>query len=350
MPILPIEGLTIEVFAKTFRTILLQPVLTGALLLARSQDQSKYDQLISTVTKNRINPSLFDSVTKVLLVSGLLYQLNNTLTRLALNNFRSDKSWDWQKEVVLVTGGCSGIGQLIVEKLSEQNIKVVIFDVVEPRSPLSPTTKFYKVDITSTSAIHEAAEKIREEVGHPTVLVNNAGVGFNKEILESTEEQIRLTFNVNVVAHFLLVREFVPHMIQENHGHIVTIASMASFLVHAGNVDYASTKAAALAFHEGLSQELKARYGASKVRTTVVHPTWVRTPLIEHLSKKKDFKDFVLEPATVANAVVSQIRKAESAQLILPGRYSIMSSARGWPSWLQEGLRNSVANLLRNVG
>lgn len=55
---------------------------------------------------------------------------------------------------------------------------------------------------------------------------------------------------------------------KRNHGQVVTMASMASFLVHAQNVDYACSKASALAFHEGLSQELKARYGAGKVRTT----------------------------------------------------------------------------------
>ena len=57
-------------------------------------------------------------------------------------------------------------------------------------------------------------------------------------------------------------------MARRNHGHVVTVASMASFLVHAQNVDYTCTKASALAFHEGLAQELKSRYNADKVRTT----------------------------------------------------------------------------------
>ena len=67
---------------------------------------------------------------------------------------------------------------------------------------------------------------------------------------------------------FKLVKEFLPHMVQRNHGHIVTIASIASFASVANNASYSATKAGALAFHEGLAQELKARYGANKVRTT----------------------------------------------------------------------------------
>ena len=57
-------------------------------------------------------------------------------------------------------------------------------------------------------------------------------------------------------------------MVERNHGHVVTIASMASFYVVAGIVEYACSKAAALAFHEGLTQEVKHRYNAPGIRTT----------------------------------------------------------------------------------
>jgi all-trans-retinol dehydrogenase (NAD+) len=114
------------------------------------------------------------------------------------------------------------------------------------------------------------AETIRKEHGEPTVLINNAGTGTNKTILDETEAELRRVFDVNTISHFLLAKEFVPAMAKRNHGHIVTVASMASFMVHAQNVDYTCTKASCLAFHEGLAQELKSRYDANKVRTTSV--------------------------------------------------------------------------------
>jgi all-trans-retinol dehydrogenase (NAD+) len=80
-----------------------------------------------------------------------------------------------------------------------------------------------------------------------------------------------------------------------------------------------------------------------------VHPTWVRTPLIEMLSKKEGWSEFTIETATVADAVVAQVLKGESAQLIVPGRYSLVPLLRGAPSWLQEGMRNSVKDVLRNA-
>jgi all-trans-retinol dehydrogenase (NAD+) len=99
-------------------------------------------------------------------------------------------------------------------------------------------------------------------------LINNAGIGSAATILEGSEDFIRKTFEVNTISHFLTVREFLPAMIKKNHGHVVTVASMASFLVHAGNVDYSCSKASALAFHEGLASELKSRYKAPDIRTT----------------------------------------------------------------------------------
>lgn len=127
---------------------------------------------------------------------------------------------------------------------------------------------FFKADVTSSSEIAEAAAAIRKVVGEPTVLINNAGIARCQTILGASEDSIRKTFEVNTIAHFWTIREFLPAMIKKDHGHVVTIASLASFVVHAQNVDYSCTKASALAFHEGLASELKHRYNAPNVRTT----------------------------------------------------------------------------------
>lgn len=100
------------------------------------------------------------------------------------------------------------------------------------------------------------------------MLVNNAGVAYEGTVLEEDEVKIRRTIEVNTLAHFLTVREFLPAMINNNHGHVVTIASMASFLGLGEMVDYCCSKASALAFHEGLGQELKYWYKAPRVRTS----------------------------------------------------------------------------------
>ncbi len=119
-------------------------------------------------------------------------------------------------------------------------------------------------------------------------------------MLDSSEEDIRRVFDVNTISHFLLCKEFLPAMIAANHGHLVTVASMASFSCSSAIVDYSCSKASALAFHEGITQELAHNYKAPKVRTTSVHPFWVRTPLTHELEKSPNFKSWMLDPQTVS--------------------------------------------------
>ncbi|KAJ5727657.1 hypothetical protein N7493_005477 [Penicillium malachiteum] len=180
---------------------------------------------------------------------------------------------DWRKEIVLITGGSTGIGELVARKLAKNSVKVVVLDLAPPKNPFPANVYFYKADITSPDALHQVAEAIRADVGSPTVLFNNAGVASKRPILDEKVESVRRTFDVNCVALFILTKEFLPSMIKENHGHILTMASMASYAMLASNVDYSCSKAAALTFHEGLTQELKHRYNAKHVRTSVVSPT-----------------------------------------------------------------------------
>ncbi|KAJ5385703.1 hypothetical protein N7509_008244 [Penicillium cosmopolitanum] len=279
----------------------------------------------------------------------MLKKASNKLSLWAHNNYMSDKTWDWGKELVVITGGCGGIGALVVSQLAAKNIKVVILDIVEPKTKLEANCVFYKVDITSNEEIHATAEKIRAEHGDPTVLINNAGFGTATPLLQISENMIRKAFDVNIVSHFLLVKEFLPAMVDRNHGHIVTVASMGSFMTQASNVDYACTKAATLAFHEGINQELKILYKAPSVRTTIIHPSWVRTPMTSKLSNNPAFKDSILEPEDVAHAIVSQILSGYGAQIILPASGSWVSSVRGFPLWLQEKLRTQVSLVLTDA-
>lgn len=203
------------------------------------------------------------------ILAGLvvLRQLNGYLNRRALNNNTPDPTWDWKNEIVLVTGGTSGIGEHMVRQFAERGIKVVVLDLNPPKTPFPANVFFYQADITSTETVHEVALRIRKEVGEVTVLINNAGIGNAGSIIGKPEKETRKIYEVNHLSHYVMVREFLPNMIFKNHGHVVTIASMASFTAPAMMVDYACTKAAALAFHEGLTQELKHVYKSRRIRT-----------------------------------------------------------------------------------
>lgn len=98
--------------------------------------------------------------------------------------------------------------------------------------------------------INSVCRRIQSELGHPTVLINNAGLTRGRNLIFTTENDVALTLHTNLHAHFHLLREFLPKMVEANHGHIVTVASAAGYIGPPGLVDYAASKAGAIAVHE----------------------------------------------------------------------------------------------------
>lgn len=209
---------------------------------------------------------------------------------------------------------------------------------------IDPNVRFFECDITSSAALGAVATEIRSTWGaDPSILVNNAGIAGVNPILNVSEAWVRKVFDVNVVASFLTVQTFLPAMIARGKGHVVTVASAASFVTVAGFVDYCASKAAVMAFHEGLQQELKHRYpeAARGIATTCVHPNYVATPLIDPYANALDKAgQGTLTREEVAGAIVKQILSGRGAQIILPREFTLLAGLRGWPHWFQEVVRD----------
>ncbi|VZH99950.1 unnamed protein product, partial [Fusarium fujikuroi] len=257
--------------------------------------------------------------------------------------------WDWTKEVVVVTGGSSGIGKEIVLKLTKKHTMVIIVDLNAPGYQLPPNVSFCSADLSDPIEISKVSKKIVSEHGDPTVLINNAGIGNAMSILACPESKIRKVFDVNMIAPILLAKHFLPAMIRRNHGHIVNVGSLASFATQASNVDYGCTKSGLLAFHEGLLQELRHIYKAPLVRASIIHPTWVKTPLIADLIAKGKMKDTTISAECVADGVVKQLYTGYGAQIVVPNSSAWTSMIRGFPGWVQERLRDKVSVMLLNA-
>jgi short-subunit dehydrogenase len=210
---------------------------------------------------------------------------------------------------------------------------------------------FYQCDMTSRDDIHRAAEAIRSDLGPPSILVNNAGIGNAYTILDISMENLRRLFEVNLLSHWSTVQEFLPDMLAKKKGHIMSVASLASFVSLAAAVDYSCTKSALLSFHEGLVQELKHRYKCPQIKTTIVHPGWTKTAITAHPAIQAGLKSVgakLLEAEDVAEAMVKRVIAARSGQLILGP--SISPKLRALPTWLQELVRDSQANVVGGSG
>ncbi|KAH7121553.1 hypothetical protein EDB81DRAFT_913750 [Dactylonectria macrodidyma] len=285
---------------------------------------------------------------RVLLSLGLGRALNRLLNVRASNNWRllGHAGWRWGEEIAVITGGCNGIGKATVIGLLRKGVRVAILDVADLPPDLArfDTVFYWKCDITSPDAVNEAADKIRENLGHPSILINNAGLANKASILDSSPEKVSKLFGVNVLSHWYTVKAFLPNMVLGNKGHIVTVASVASYVALTTAVDYSASKSAALTFHEGLACEIKNIYKAPGVMTTVVHPMFVNTDMTK--SEKETIersRGKMLEPEDISNAILKQIFSCRGAQLIVPSQMSWVSGVQAFPNWLQETFRDAVA-------
>ncbi|EEU35734.1 uncharacterized protein NECHADRAFT_94746 [Fusarium vanettenii 77-13-4] len=253
--------------------------------------------------------------------------------------------WNWDEEVAVVTGGCGGIGRELVIGLIHKQVKVAILDVIPLPDDMTghPLILYAKTDITSAAAIAEAAATIRKTFGNPTILINNAGVAAPHTILETPAEFLPKIFGVNAIALWLLTKEFLPSMIKENKGQVVTTSSVTAYMALPRMVDYCASKAASLTFHEGLNTELKTKYKANGIITTIVQPSWVRTPMSPDNADEIERRDGkMLSPQEVAGRTLKQVFARRGGQLILPDNMSFFSTIKGWPNWLQELLRDAM--------
>jgi len=234
---------------------------------------------------------------------------------------------DISGQIALVTGAGGGIGRLLAVGLAKQGCRIVCWDVapqaneetVRVLRSIGAEAYAYQVDLTKKEDIYRVAAATKRDVGQINILVNNAGVVTGKNLLECTDEQILRTFDVNTLAHFWTVKSFLPDMIKQGKGHIVTVASLAGMNGANRLVDYCASKFAAVGFDESLRAELMVE-GHSGIKTTVVCPYFVRTPLFAGIKSKVVP---VLEAEQVAEEAIKSILTDEPI-CIVPRYLSLM--------------------------
>merc|ERR1711936_174656 len=217
---------------------------------------------------------------------------------------------DISGQVLLITGGGSGIGRLMSLRFARLGATVVTWDIntagnketVEMIKKEGHRAFAFTVDMSNKEAIYDAARQTKEEVGPVTILVNNAGIVSGSTILETPDAKIIKTFEVNVLAHFWTIKAFLPDMIKNRSGHVVNIASLAG---HAGTnklVDYCSSKFAAVGLDEAFRVELAVQGHSDYIKTTVVCPYYISTGMFAGVYSKIIP---ILEPEYVADKAVA---------------------------------------------
>ncbi|XP_001606597.1 short-chain dehydrogenase/reductase family 16C member 6 [Nasonia vitripennis] len=252
-------------------------------------------------------------------VMAVIYFMESLILTFIPRRYRSK---NLREEIALVTGAAGGIGRLIAQKLAARGCSVVVWDI--NKTGVEETARLieeaggkcwaYHCDITDREEVYKTAKAVKLDVGNVTILVNNAGYVYGTTLMEIPDEEIERTFKVNVISHYWTTKSFLKEMMRENHGHIVTIASVAGLLGTYNCTDYSATKFAAIGYHESLFTELKT-HGYDGINTTLVCPYFINTGMF---SGVKPRLRPMLEPDYVASEVVGAIA-TNQIYVVLPG-------------------------------
>ncbi|KIL85591.1 hypothetical protein FAVG1_11085 [Fusarium avenaceum] len=224
---------------------------------------------------------------------------------------------DLSEEVIVITGGASGLGLLIAEVYGMRGATVAVLDVNGMENTEARGVTYYKCDVGNKEQVAKVALEIEKDLGTPTVLINNAAIVIGKTLLDLSLDEIDKSLTTNLLGPFYCLKTFLPAIIRGGRGGtIVNISSVIGTVGAAQLTDYAAAKAGLTALHRSLTAELRESH--PEIRTVLVTPGQVSTPLFYGVQTPNSFIAPVVEPVDVTKEIVAAIDSGKGATVAMP--------------------------------
>ena len=178
----------------------------------------------------------------------------------------------FQGKRAVVTGGLSGIGEAVANRIKAEGGSVAVWDMQGG----------IRTDISDWDSVQAAAAETVKQLGGIDILVNSAGIaGPTVPVTELAIEDWNRIVAINLNGTFFTNRAVVPHMVAQNYGRIVNIASIAGKEGNPNASAYSASKAGVIGFTKSLAKEL----AKTNVTVNSVTPAAVRTPIFDQMSQ-----------------------------------------------------------------
>jgi NAD(P)-dependent dehydrogenase (short-subunit alcohol dehydrogenase family) len=185
----------------------------------------------------------------------------------------------FKNQVAIITGGASGIGLSIAQRLSELGVKLALFDLQNIKTNFQSSTIFYKTDITNEEEVIENINKVKADFGRIDILINCAGItGITNTKSHLTDtENIKKVFEINFMGSYFTSKHVLPFMLEENYGRILHIASIAGKEGNAGMLAYSASKAAVI----GMAKSQGKEYAETGITINALAPAVIQTAMVD---------------------------------------------------------------------
>jgi len=213
-------------------------------------------------------------------------------------------------KIIVITGGCGGLGSEMGELLASKGANVYLLDLDESKGlaleqqfkGLLGKVSFMKMDITSPQEWERVVSHIIEKEGHLDVLVNNAGINIRKAIEDMELSEWNTMMLVNVGSVFLGTKYVIPVMRKQGGGAIINTSSVCGLIGHRYTPEAYTTSKGAVTL---LTKSIAARYAKDGIRCNSIHPSTVDTPLVQEM-----FKDPIKKQQRLDEVPLGRLAKA----------------------------------------
>ncbi len=214
------------------------------------------------------------------------------------------------QRIAVVTGASSGIGRALALELAREGYDLGLTARRAERlerlaSEVRATgvrAEYAAADATRRDETHAAIAALGERLGPIDLLVANAGVGYGTDALAPDAEVLEAEFRVNVFGAFYAIEAVIPSMHARGSGHVVAIASLASYRGLPGAAGYCATKAALTRLVEGMRPD----WARAGIGATIVHPGYVRSELTD---RNRHRMPLLMETDRAARLIARAIRR-----------------------------------------
>lgn len=170
-----------------------------------------------------------------------------------------------KNKIILITGASSGIGEETAKAFAKAGAKVImVARNIDKLNQLATSINdeggiayAHSLDVGDFKQVIEKTNLIKNEIGIPDILINNAGIGIWKNTEDTEWEEISAYMAVPYFGAFYMTKAFLPEMMKRKSGHIVNMTSYAGFIPFAGATAYIVARKAMIGFHEALSADLQ---------------------------------------------------------------------------------------------